>query len=62
MRWPTWLATTWSMETPAWMSAPAVFLTRTPVRNVPLAAGVVAGAVGAGASALRWSRPPRTWI
>ena len=35
MRWPTWLAITWSMETPAWMSV-ALFFRRTPVRNVPL--------------------------
>ena len=35
MRWPTWRAITWSIETPARMSV-ALFLRRTPVRNVPL--------------------------
>ena len=52
------LAATWSTETPAWMSAPAVFLTRTPVRNVPLARAWSPGP-SMPPVALSWSRPPR---
>ena len=39
---------TWSMEMPAWMSARPSCRTRTPVRNVPLRAGMVAAPSGPG--------------
>ena len=61
VRWPTCWPATWSMETPAWMSRRRVFLTRTPVRNVPLARAWSPAPSGPGRRRLTWSRPPRTW-
>ena len=48
VRWPIFWAATWSTETPARMSAPAVFLTRTPVRKQPLARAWSPGPSGPG--------------
>src|ERR671933_2704234 len=58
VRWPNWRASTWSMETPAWMRV-ALLLSRTPVRNVPLPRAWSPAPSGPG-SAVRWFNSPRT--